>query len=109
MMEGSGGLPAAPGRSELSGGAAATDAKAWQAMVLESLRANGVRTFVHVPDLVLAGLIRLAEADGDFRVYAPAKEEEGIGIVCGAYLGGQKGVIVMQNSGMGNVVNVLAS
>lgn len=79
------------------------------AAVLEALKANGVRVFAHVPDLVLAGLIRQAEADDGFDVYAPAKEEEGVGILCGAHLGGQRGVLAMQNSGVGNLVNALAS
>jgi sulfopyruvate decarboxylase alpha subunit len=81
----------------------------WQTTVFERLKANSIGTVVHVPDLVLAGLIRLAEGDGSLAVYAPAKEEEGIGILCGAYLGGQKCAMLMQNSGAGNVVNVLAS
>ena len=81
----------------------------WQVEVFEALKANRLDTFVHVPDLVLADLIRLAEHDTATTVYAPAKEEEGIGIACGAFLGGRRAVVVMQNSGMGNVVNVLAS
>jgi sulfopyruvate decarboxylase alpha subunit len=82
---------------------------AWQSTVIEALKANGVRAVAHVPDLVLAGLIRQAEADGDFDVYAPAREEEGVGVLCGAYLGGQRGALLLQNSGVGNLVNVLAS
>jgi sulfopyruvate decarboxylase alpha subunit len=81
----------------------------WQREVLESLAANEVRTVAHVPDLVLAGLIRAAEGDARFDVYAPAKEEEGVALLCGAYLGGRRGALLLQNSGMGNLVNVLAS
>src|SRR5438132_10790307 len=105
-MDGSGGLAVASGTET---GRSAAALAVWQATVLESLKGCGVRTFVHVPDLVLAGLIRLAEAAADCAVYAPAKEEEGIGILCGAYLGGRQGVMLMQNSGAGNVVNALAS
>ncbi len=81
----------------------------WQATVIEALKANGVRAVGHVPDLVLADLIRQAEADDAFEVYAPAREEEGVGVLCGAYLGGQRGVLLLQNSGVGNLVNALAS
>src|SRR5436190_16091723 len=113
MIDGSGGQAAAPSRSEPSGAGVSSGAIAapavWQGTVLEALKGCGVRTFVHVPDLVLAGLIRLAETDPDCDVYAPAKEEEGIGILCGAYLGGRQGVMLMQNSGAGNIVNALAS
>jgi sulfopyruvate decarboxylase alpha subunit len=84
-------------------------AAAWQVATCEALKANDIRTIVHVPDLVLKDLIARIELDPWFNVYAPAKEEEGIGIVCGAYLGGQRGAILLQNSGFGNIPNVLAS
>src|SRR5437764_9262427 len=89
--------------------APASVAGAWQIATCEALKANDIRTIVHVPDMVLKDLIALVEADPWFNVYAPAKEEEGVGIVCGAYLGGQRGAILMQNSGFGNIPNVLAS
>ena len=81
----------------------------WQTATYAALKENDVRVVVHVPDQVLSDLIRLFEADQAVRVFAPAKEEEGIGIVCGAYLGGSRGAILMQNSGAGNIVNALAS
>jgi sulfopyruvate decarboxylase alpha subunit len=84
-------------------------AAAWQVATCEALKANDIRTIVHVPDLVLKDLIAHIELDPWFNVYAPAKEEEGVGIVCGAYLGGQRGAILLQNSGFGNIPNVLAS
>jgi sulfopyruvate decarboxylase alpha subunit len=34
-------------------------------------------------------------------------EEEGIGLAAGAWLGGEKSVLLMQSSGVGNVINVL--
>jgi sulfopyruvate decarboxylase alpha subunit len=89
--------------------AEASIAAAWQVAMCEALKANDIRTIVHVPDMVLKDLISLIELDPWFNVYAPAKEEEGVGIVCGAYLGGQRGAILMQNSGFGNIPNVLAS
>ena len=36
-------------------------------------------------------------------------EEEGIGICAGAYLGGKKTALLMQNSGLGNSINALKS
>jgi sulfopyruvate decarboxylase alpha subunit len=35
-------------------------------------------------------------------------EEEGIGLLAGAWLGGQKGVLLMQSSGVGNCINMLS-
>jgi sulfopyruvate decarboxylase alpha subunit len=37
------------------------------------------------------------------------REEEGVGVLTGAYLGGQRGLLMMQVSGLGNSVNGLAS
>ncbi|MEN0075170.1 MAG: phosphonopyruvate decarboxylase, partial [Paracraurococcus sp.] len=35
-------------------------------------------------------------------------EEEGIGMLFGAWLGGEKGVLLMQSSGVGNCINMLS-
>lgn len=43
------------------------------------------------------------------RTIALTREEEGIGLLAGAWLGGQRGVLLMQSSGLGNCVNALAS
>ncbi len=82
---------------------------AWADTVFECLKANGIRTIVHVPDTILTGLIRMAEADDSFDVLSPTREEEGVGLVCGAYLGGSQGALLMQNSGLGNAANALGS
>jgi len=38
-----------------------------------------------------------------------SREEEGVGIACGAYLGGKRPVMIFQSSGLGNASNALAS
>jgi sulfopyruvate decarboxylase alpha subunit len=35
-------------------------------------------------------------------------EEEGVALLCGSWLGGAKGVLLMQSSGVGNCVNMLS-
>jgi sulfopyruvate decarboxylase alpha subunit len=35
-------------------------------------------------------------------------EEEGIGVLAGAWLGGERGVLLMQSSGVGNCINTLS-
>jgi len=82
---------------------------AWADTVFACLKANGIRTIAHVPDTILTGLIRLAEDEGDMDVLGPTREEEGVGMVCGAYLGGSPGALLMQNSGLGNAANAIAS
>ena len=82
---------------------------AWSDIVLACLKQNNIQTLVHVPDTILTELIRSAQADDFFDVLSPTREEEGVGIVCGAYLGGRNGVLLMQNSGLGNAANILGS
>jgi sulfopyruvate decarboxylase alpha subunit len=82
---------------------------AWSDIVLQCLKANKVQMLVHIPDTVLTDLIRQASEDDDFDVLSPTREEEGVGILCGAYLGGKYGALLMQNSGLGNAANILGS
>jgi sulfopyruvate decarboxylase alpha subunit len=81
----------------------------WSDVVLECLKANEIELIVHIPDTILTELIRRAEADPFFDVLSPTREEEAVGIVCGAYLGGKNGALLMQNSGLGNAANILGS
>ena len=81
----------------------------WSDVMLECLKANDVQMLVHIPDTILTDLIRKAGADEFFDVLSPTREEEGVGILCGAYLGGTSGALLMQNSGLGNAANILGS
>ena len=53
-------------------------------------------------------LIRLAEERDTVDVIALTTEEEGVGLLCGAWAGGRKGVLLIQSSGVGNCINALA-
>jgi sulfopyruvate decarboxylase alpha subunit len=81
----------------------------WQEDIIEGLRANEVRLIAHVADTVLAPIIRMLEADPSFHVVTLTREEEGIGILTGAYLGGTRGALLCQSSGVGNTLNALGS
>jgi len=86
-----------------------TTTETWEETVVRVLKANDVSLVSYVPDNVLARLIRLLEADPFFTVIAPAREEEAVGIVTGAYMGGKRGIALMQTSGFATIVNALAS
>jgi len=58
---------------------------------------------------VLAPLIKRLHADDFFTVLSPAREEEAVGIVAGAYMAGRRGIVLMQTSGFATLPNVLAS
>jgi sulfopyruvate decarboxylase alpha subunit len=81
----------------------------WHEILLQVLKANQVRLVTYVPDRVLTPLIRALHADDYFTVISPAREEEAVGIVAGAWMGGTRGVVMMQTSGFATLPNVLAS
>lgn len=81
----------------------------WHEILLQVLKANQVRLVTYVPDRVLTPLIRALHADDYFTVISPAREEEAVGIVAGAWMGGTRGVVLMQTSGFATLPNVLAS
>jgi sulfopyruvate decarboxylase alpha subunit len=81
---------------------------AWPDAVYEALLAAGVKQVAYVPDAGHRRLIELAHANSDLTTVVLTTEEEGIAALAGAYLGGQKGVLLMQSSGVGNCINALA-
>lgn len=54
-------------------------------------------------------LLALAEEDPFFRLVAVHREEEAVGILTGLFLGGQRGAMLIQSSGLGNTLNALGS
>jgi sulfopyruvate decarboxylase alpha subunit len=81
---------------------------AWPDAVYEALLAAGVKQVAYVPDAGHRRLIELAHANAGLTTVVLTTEEEGIGLLAGAYLGGEKGVLLMQSSGVGNCINALA-
>jgi sulfopyruvate decarboxylase alpha subunit len=61
-----------------------------------------------VPDAGHARLIELCRADPAIRGVSLTTEEEGIGVAAGAWLGGERAVLLMQSSGVGNCINILS-
>lgn len=80
----------------------------WPTQIYDVLRAYDVRQVAHVPDAGHAKLIRLCEADKSMRTVSLTTEEEGVALLTGAHLGGQRGVLLMQSSGVGNTINMLS-
>ena len=81
----------------------------WSKAVADALRRNGIRTFATVPDFIVSQVLDHLWADPECRVITATREEEAVGILSGAYLAGERGALLMQNSGLGNCVNALAS
>src|SRR5215469_6320067 len=83
-------------------------ASSWQAQVYAALKAAGVTQVGYVPDAGHAQLIEAAHADADMQAVVLTTEEEGIALAAGAWLGGQRAVLLMQSSGVGNCINMLS-
>jgi sulfopyruvate decarboxylase alpha subunit len=81
----------------------------WSEVVVRVLKANDVKLVTYVPDNVLLPLIKLLHADPYFTVMTPAREEEAVAIVAGAYMAGMRGITLMQTSGFATIPNALAS
>lgn len=86
-------------------GAAPAD---WRGAIFDVFKAHDIGLVAHVPDGGHAPLIRACEADNAIRCVTLTTEEEGIGLLSGAWAGGVRGVLLMQSSGVGNCVNALA-
>ena len=80
----------------------------WRDQVFETLQRNRIEQVVYVPDAGHSRLIARAHAEPAMRAYPLSTEEEGVAAVCGAWLGGQRSVLLMQSSGVGNCVNMLS-
>ncbi|MFC2998561.1 thiamine pyrophosphate-binding protein [Falsiroseomonas tokyonensis] len=80
----------------------------WPDAIYEALKANGITQVALVPDAGHSRLIKRCLADNEMTVVTLTTEEEGVALLCGAWLGGVKGVLLMQSSGVGNCVNMLS-
>jgi sulfopyruvate decarboxylase alpha subunit len=83
-------------------------AATWPDQIYGLLRAHSIRQVALVPDAGHSRLIRCCLADNAMRVVTLTTEEEGVAMLCGAWFGGDKGVLLMQSSGVGNCVNMLS-
>ena len=80
----------------------------WPEAVHAVLRGFAVRQVAYVPDSGLALLIDLCLADRTMRTAVLTTEEEGAAQMAGAWLGGQRGVLLTQSGGVGNCINMLS-
>jgi sulfopyruvate decarboxylase alpha subunit len=83
-------------------------ASEWPDDIFRVLRAADIRQVAYVPDAGHTRLINLCRADNDIRAVGLTTEEEGVALLAGAWLGGQRGALLMQSSGVGNCINMLS-
>ncbi len=80
----------------------------WGAQAHRALADARVRQVAYVPDAGLDGLLALCHADPAMRPVLLAHEQEGPALAAGAWLGGERAVLLMQSSGVGNCVAALS-
>ena len=85
-----------------------SDGERWPEELFRVLKAEGISQVALVPDAGHARLIRMCLADNAMRVVTLTTEQEGVAMLSGAWLGGAKGVLLMQSSGVGNCINMLS-
>jgi sulfopyruvate decarboxylase TPP-binding subunit len=81
----------------------------WSDTFLRVLKENDVRLVSYVPDNVLTPLIGGAAADNYFMSVGATREDEALATLAGAYMGGLRGLVMMQTSGFALIANALAS
>ena len=80
----------------------------WPMDIFAALKAAHVRQVAYVPDGGHAQLIRAVHDDAGMVAIPLTTEEEGVALVSGAWLGGDRACLLMQSSGVGNCVNMLS-
>jgi sulfopyruvate decarboxylase alpha subunit len=81
----------------------------WPEELHRVLTEQNIRQVGYVPDSGHARLIELARSDRSLRAVPLTTEEEGVALAVGAWLGGQRSVLLLQSSGVGNCINMLGT
>ncbi|MGM0605640.1 MAG: thiamine pyrophosphate-binding protein [Halobacteriota archaeon] len=81
----------------------------WERAVTAALKENDVGTIAYLPDGATGSLIEQLVADEYFTTIRLAREEEGVGVLSGAWLGHERGALICQSSGLATAINALAS
>ena len=77
--------------------------------IYSGLKRAGIDFVTSVPCVNLSQLLKLISSDPEIVHIPVTREEEGVGLCAGAWMGGKKPALLMQNSGLGNSINALAS
>ena len=77
--------------------------------IVADLVSNQVEFITTVPCKQLAGVIEKVEGSDAIHHVPCNKEDEGIGLCAGAYMGGKRAGIIMQNTAIGVVINTLVT
>ena len=79
----------------------------WPDRLYDTFKRANIRQVGYVPDAGHARLIDRCRADPQIRDVVLTTEEEGVALAAGAWLGGERSVLLLQSSGVGNCINML--
>jgi len=83
------------------------DAGSWSDDIFEAMRKRNIDTVATVPDAGLTRILNKTDETPGMNVVTLTTEEEGVAVVTGLWLGGRRGLLAMQSSGVGNTINAL--
>ena len=75
----------------------------------DALKERGYTFFAGVPDSTFGLAYQVMMNDPQIRYVPAIREDVALGVASAAYFARRKGGVVMQNSGVGNIVNALTS
>ena len=75
----------------------------------EIIKDFGIDLVLSVPCILLKDILDLINERKEILHIPVTREEEGVGIAAGAYLGGKRPAVLIQNSGLGNSINAIKS
>jgi sulfopyruvate decarboxylase alpha subunit len=87
---------------------AETTPRPWAADIYQAFKRLGVAQVAYVPDAGHTQLILDCHADPSMQAVSLTTEQEGVAMLAGAWLGGERGALLMQSSGAGNCINMLS-
>jgi sulfopyruvate decarboxylase alpha subunit len=80
----------------------------WPQDIYDTFKRLNIVQVAYVPDAGHTQLILDCDGDPAMKAVSLTTEQEGIAMLAGAWLGGERGALLMQSSGAGNCVNMLS-
>jgi sulfopyruvate decarboxylase alpha subunit len=85
-----------------------TPSRTWPREIYDTFKQLGIEQIAFVPDAGHTQLIKDCESDNSIETVSLTSEQEGVAMLAGGWLGGKRGALLMQSSGVGNCINMLS-
>jgi sulfopyruvate decarboxylase alpha subunit len=82
--------------------------RTWPGDIYQVFKRLKVAQVAYVPDAGHTQLILDCQGDPEMTAVSLTTEQEGVAMLSGAWLGGNRGALLMQSSGAGNCINMLS-